>query len=281
MWSSKTLGSNLKYGFFRTLVKARMTSVARAIAIPIPIYYALKPTIRKRAYPYLKRRFPNASEFELFWRTCLLYRNLADILLDRIILANGGEIPVKEDATSLRLIAEVLRQGHGCVIVSHHFGCWQNGLNSLVKLRHPIAVVFWQEAKKEHDFFRYDREVEIISACGGIESAMQMRNVLKKNGILCIMGDRVTPGDKHIEKVNFLGGEISVPSFPYMMAETLGSPVIFAASIRINGAMTGLPAALLEAPRNGPKQFAAFMENLVRQYPHHFFNFYDIWNDYE
>lgn len=278
MWSSKSLGSRLKYGFFQYLAKLGLGSIARVFIFPISLYYSIKPKSRNLARHYLRRRFPAASSFELFRHTVRLYYNFANGLYDRILLGCGLPVPMAHDRKTLEKLKEILEDGKGCILVGAHIGVWQNGLAGLDELQRPIGVLFWMEETMEHDFFNYAKDINIINANGGVGSAIRMRNILKQNGILCIMGDRMTPGDREYAKVKFLGGEICVPMFPYLLSRRTGAPVVHSTSVRKKGVTTGLPAVVNRDLENAPEIFAEFMENLVEQYPHHFFNFYDIWD---
>lgn len=276
-WSSKSFGSRFKYGFFQTLIKFRLAGLARFLMLPIPLYYALKSQSRKRALPYLSRRFPNASPWRQFCHIFSLYRNFANALFDRLVIGSGGTIPIEQKPGAVELIKDSLAEGHGVVLVSAHFGCWQTGLLALSELNVKMAVVFWREERLEHDYFHYERDVEIINANGGIESVIKMRNILKANGILFFMGDRMTPGDRKFSIAEFLGGNIRLPVFPYLLARTMHSPVVFAASVRSGNRILGLPALRCPDYGDGPQLFTTFLERLICEYPLHFFNFYDMW----
>lgn len=277
MWSSKSFGSRFKYGFFQTLIRMRLTAIARMFIFPVPLYYSFRPDVRKRASYYLHRRFPNASKLQMFIHTFILYNNFANILFDRLIVGAGQKIPFVPDTETFAVLKDILAHGKGCIIVSAHFGSWQNGLVGLKEFGQPIGVVFWQEEKVEHHYFNYAGNVTIINANSGIESAIKMHALLRKNGILCIMGDRLTPVDKKPAKVDFLGGQIEIPTFPYRLSRVTGAPVLHAASIRKRGKIRGLPSIVNQGGSNAPNVFVSYLKGLVDSHPHNFFNFYDLW----
>lgn len=277
MWSSKSLGSRVKYGFFRALIKLRLDCLAWPLLWIIPLYYAINPRTKARSLPWLERRFPGSGSFARFCQTFRLYKNYAFILFDRMRAGAGRGLPVAHDPLGAGLIQEALKKGRGCVVVSAHAGCWQNGLIALADLGAPVGVVFWQEEKTEHAFFAYERDVEMINACGGLEAAMRMRALLKRNGILCFMGDRLTPGDKAWAEARFAGGSIRVPLFPYQLAERSGCPVFHAAAVRRAGAIAGLCVAPAGESGKEAEAFAAWLEDFAVRHPYEFFNFYDMW----
>lgn len=278
MWSSKSFGSRFKYGFFQTLIRMRLTAIARIFIFPVPFYYSLRPDVRKRASYYLRRRFPNASWMRMFAHTFILYNNFANVLFDRLIVGAGQKIPFIPDTETFALLKDILADGKGCIIVAAHFGSWQNGLAGLKEFGQPIGVVFWQEEKVEHHYFNYAGNVTVINANGGIESAIEMRSLLRKNGILCIMGDRMTPADKASAKVDFMGGQIEIPTFPYRLSRVTGAPVLHTASISEKGKIHGLPSIVNSGGPDAPQIFVSYLKKLVDSHPHNFFNFYDMWD---
>lgn len=279
MWSSKSFGSKLKYGFFICLIKLRLITLARLLIFPISTWYAIRPSVRARCRYYLNRRFPSSTPTRYFMHTLKLYHNFANILFDRILIGHGMKLPVQHDEYTMELLEDALGKGKGCVLVSSHFGSWQNGLMGLERLGKPVAIVLWQEEGVELPYFQYDKAIKVINACGGLKTAVEIRNVLRENGIVCMMGDRMTLADKTSRKVRFLGGSITVPTAPYAIAEMTGAAVVHAASVRSAGGGIRGVRGLENTCEWGeaPQVFADWLSSLVEKYPYDFFNFYDMW----
>lgn len=260
------------------LIRLRLTFIVRMLIYPVSFYYVLLPAVRKRAYPYLSRRFKENSGWKNFIRTAAIYHNFALTIFDRLLVSCGGKIDVIQNSASAALFKEVLAQNKGCLLVGAHFGSYQTGLKCLEKLGCPVSVVLWQNEALENDLFKYGQGINVIPATSGFETVMRIRDALKEKGIVCIMGDRLTAADRENVRVNFLGSPVPFPVAPYLLAKKLGAPVVHAASVHEHGAIRGLEAIVNDAPeREAPKIFAAWLENLVTERPCHFFNFYDIW----
>ncbi|MBQ4616134.1 MAG: lysophospholipid acyltransferase family protein [Mailhella sp.] len=292
MWTSKSLASRFKHEFFRTTVKMRLTAVARLLLYPVSFYYALNPAVRKRYSYYLEHRFGSSGGLAGLVRTARAYKNFADILLDRMILGISGTLPVKQDQSTLDTLRGILAEGNGCMLVSAHFGSWQLGTLGLEELGRPIHLVQWiDEGDVDRHYFQNSQhfhDIHIINAKEGFPAVVEIRKALKENGIVCFMGDRLTPNDRDSIAVPFLGGTIRIPSAPYVLASAAGAPIMHTFSVRKDSVITGLPpvvtrlapnirkdrAALEEAAR----RFASRLEELTLQYPFHFFNFYDVWS---
>lgn len=268
----------MKYGAFQWLIRLRLTILARLLIYPISFYYVLRPSVRKRIAPYLKRRFPNESGLINFFRTAAIYHNFATTIFARLLVNSGAKLNFVQNDKSVALFKKLLEKGHGCMVVGAHFGSYQVGLKCLEDLGYPVSVVLWRGDAIENNLFQYGKGVGVIPATAGFETVMRIRDALKGNGIVCIMGDRMTSGDSDYASVDFLGAPVTFPVAPYLLARKLGAPVVHAASVHEHGAIRGLEAIENDAPwAEAPRVFAAYLENLISKRPFHFFNFYDIW----
>ncbi|MCH5277102.1 MAG: lysophospholipid acyltransferase family protein [Desulfovibrionaceae bacterium] len=291
MWSSKSLGSSFQHTIFRILVRLRLLSLARVLLYPVSFYYVLRPSIRRRYQAYLHHRFGQFSFWLEIYRTAVAYKNFADVLLDRIIAGCGGHLIVCQNQKTLTLIKDILSEGHGCILISAHFGSWQTGLMGLEILERPIALLQWiDEGDVDRHYFQSDgkkRAISVIDARDGIPAVVNACNILRNNGIVCIMGDRMTSADEDYVEVEFLGGRIHVPAAPWILASLTRAPVVHAFSVRQRGQIQGLEACCIKMPpnirrhkdtiREAAQAFISHVEKLTQLYPFHFFNFYDMW----
>lgn len=291
MWSSKSLGSSFQHKIFRILVRLRLISLARLLLYPVSFYYALCPSIRRRYQSYLRHRFGQIPFLLELYYTAVAYKNFADVLLDRIIVGCCGHLIVYQNQKALTMLKEILSEGHGCILVSAHFGSWQVGLMGLEVLERPIALLQWiDQGDVDRHYFQSDgkkRNISVINTRDGISAVVNACNVLRGNGIVCIMGDRMTRHDEDSVEVDFLGGRVHVPTAPWILASLTGAPVIHAFSVRQGGQIQGLDAFCIKVPpdirrhkdaiRAAAQTFISHVEKLTHLYPFHFFNFYDMW----
>lgn len=291
MWSSKSLGSSLQHAFFRGLVRLHLSAAARLLLYPVSFYYALRPDIRKRYRPYLRHRFASSSFRQDLFRTAAAYKNFADVLLDRMIAGCGGSIAIRQNPDTLTALRTALAEGHGCLLVSAHFGSWQLGLMGLEVLGRPIALLqFVDREDVDRHYFESGgkkHEMSVINSRGGMASVIKVCGILRNNGIVCMMGDRMTPQDKEYVTADFLGAPIRLPAAPYILASLTGAPLVHTFSIRCKGEIHGLAGTLTRVPLNIRRDreglrtlaqaFLAQVEELTEHYPFHFFNFYDMW----
>ncbi|WP_418765229.1 hypothetical protein [Mailhella sp.] len=291
MWSSKSLGSSFQHAFFRWLVRLRLIPAARLLLYPVSFYYALRPDVRKRYRPYLRHRFGTASPARELRRTAVAYKHFADVLLDRMIVGCGGSVTVRQNEHTLSALRAALSEGRGCLLVSAHFGSWQLGLLGLETLGRPMALLqFVDKEDVDKHYFQVDgqrHDVRVINSRDGMAAVIAVCDTLRNNGIVCMMGDRMTPQDKEYVTVEFLGDAVRLPAAPYILASLTGAPIVHTFSVRENGAILGLPGTLTKVPNDVRRDrdalcalaqdFMAQVERLTERYPFHFFNFYDMW----
>ena len=295
MWTSKSLASRFKHEFFRTIVRMRLTAAARLLLYPVSFYYALNPAVRKRYSYYLEHRFASSGGLRGLLRTASAYKNFADILLDRMILGISGSLPVKQNECTMETLRGLLAEGKGCMLVSAHFGSWQLGTLGLEALGRPIFLVQWiDDGDVDRHYFqgsRHAHDIHVINARQGLSAVLEIHKALRENGIVCFMGDRLTPNDRDSVAVPFLGGSIRIPAAPYVLASAAGAPIVHTFSVRKDSVITGLAPVVTRVPPNirrnrealegAAKRFASRLEELTFQYPYHFFNFYDLWSSHD
>jgi predicted LPLAT superfamily acyltransferase len=291
-WSSKSLGSKAGHCFFNLLVKTGGVLPAYAILFPVVFWYTLLPSVRARSRPYLRRRFPQYGTFRL-WLACLrLNLSFGMVLLDRMIfriLKRGTLLSQEWDDRQIR---ELLEPGKGLIVLSCHVGAWQTGIAGLSVAGVPINVVLLQEQGNfDTHFFETGSSgpaVNIINPASPFGGMIDMLRALRRNEIVCVMGDRYLLADSNVLNVSLLGDDIPVPIFPYAVASASGAPVSVMATFR-EGPCT-VRAHVLDSfrvpPEVGKKQeaclpyaqrFAGTMERLALLCPYQFFNFYDMW----
>jgi predicted LPLAT superfamily acyltransferase len=203
-----------------------------------------------------------------------------------------GTLHVVQNEETIKNLHDILAEGHGCLLVSAHFGSWQVGLLGLEQLGRPIHIVQWtKNGDIDPHYFQgthMQHDIHIIDPAQGLSAIVQIYNALRHNDIVCMMGDRLRDYEKEYTTVNFLGDSIRIPNAPWVIASQTSSPVLHTFSIRKHGVVTGLPPLLVRVPsgiRKSPEllktlilRFTGHLEMLTAEYPCDFFNFYDMWS---
>ncbi len=295
-FSSKSFGSQLQHYFFYFLIHLRLVFLARFFLIFVTAYYALMPKYSKRSEPYLKRRFPHASTFEMYVHTYKIYSNFANLLLDRVIFANKNKLSIKSHTNnSQNLLLENLHNEEGCLILSGHLGAWQLGLFEFENVNKPINLVqLIQSGDNDKHYFQHSsyknkNSIKFISPADGFKASLEISQALNKNEIVCMMGDRVLHQHEKYILMPFLGGKIPLPLAPFSICSITQKAMLITFSVHEKDCIRGVWAEKISIPygiHKDPKQlepylarYIAALEFMVQNYPHQFFNFYDLWEE--
>ena len=121
---------------------------------------------------------------------------------------------------------------------------------------------------------------------GDMSHIYRINEVLQNGEVLAIAGDRkMSEQDKTIT-CTILGGEAKLPAGPFMLSASLKRPIIlcfvikekwnkyhiYTEELQVN---TSLPRQA--QPADLAQQYAARIEQMTRQHPYQWFNFYDFW----
>jgi len=294
LWSARSLGSAFQHRVFYALIRLGGRRAAYGLLYPVAAWYALfRPAVRKRAAPYLRRRFPGrgpAGRLLDFFRLCLA---LGRVLVDRAVLGILGPGSLEWRLEGREELQALLGEGRGLILLMAHAGSWQVAMGGLARLGPPASVLIHrEEGDVDRHFFEHGKgpaPLSLIDPAGHLGGILEMLRVLEKGELLCIMGDRLMGGSRSSVPVTFLGGEIPVPFSPYRLASATGAPIAvlfpyrsehdsygvrLARVIRVPGDLGRDPAAY----RLYAQQFIRALEAFVREQPYQFFNFFDMWS---
>ena len=225
-----------------------------------------------------------------------LYRHFFSFgmsLIDRYAFLLGRQSFFTYESVREDVIEQAVGRGGGVILLGAHIGNWEIAGNLLSKrLSAPLSYVMLDAErpdmrkilKKALD----SRATNIIPiGSDGLELMFSVREALRKNGIVCMHGDRSigTKGEKH----NFLGEDVVFPVGPFAIGAATGAPIV-----PFMVTKTGLRKYVLKAyapilfegvtPQNHDKyiftameRYVGILEQVVKEKPYEWFNFYDFW----
>jgi lauroyl/myristoyl acyltransferase len=137
--------------------------------------------------------------------------------------------PIRLELPAHDPLAEALRDGHGAVVVTGHFGNWDIAAKTLRDYRRPINVVMAREVNATtQEYVRAAREragVRVLFSDSSVFSSLNMIRALRQNEIVAIQLDRMLgPGGARL--VPFFGALAPFPSGPFVLARLAGAPVV-------------------------------------------------------
>ncbi|MGH8479256.1 MAG: hypothetical protein ACREXK_06730 [Gammaproteobacteria bacterium] len=266
-------------------------SAARALLYPIVWYFVVfSGPSRRAARRYLARvlgRRPGPSDLIRHFYT------FASIILDRVYLLTGQFHRFNITTEGLEVLAARLGEGHGCLLLGSHLGCFEvaraygKGVGMEVKLvMHEDNAPMIRAA-----LARLDPEaVTNVIPAGTVEAMLRVQECLARGGVVGILGDRVV-NPAHVVECPFLGRPAAFPAGTFRLASLLEVPVVLFFGLYLGGNRYAIHFELLAeridrarpdragAARYWTERYAERLEHYCRMAPYNWFNFYDYWGE--
>ena len=285
-------GGRLGYAIFHRLIRWFGVRPAYALLIYLLPYYVLcRPSARRLAAPYLKRRYPDLTAVGRFFKTVGYYYSFGRMLIDQAAMGILGPQHFSADFPSSRELAQRAQQGRGLILLTSHVGCWQAAMANMGELKLPVHFQFQSDARTagrhffdlagQRDLFR------IVSPQSFLGGLVELTAALHAGQCVAVMGDRAWGG--RTRPARFLGDVALFPVSAYQLAVSTGADVVVLLTARTGRCAyriyqtcitepsdwTGLPRAaaidlLLE-------RYVRCLEEHLRRYPLAWFNFFDFW----
>jgi Kdo2-lipid IVA lauroyltransferase/acyltransferase len=225
-------------------------------------------------------------KFSLNWTDIMLMIRLRGEKLNALIGSRaGGEY-----------LDAALAEGRGAILISPHLGNWELGGLGLAEMGYTINVLTFREPDERvndlREKVRGDRGIRFIYVDREDTSPLaiiEAVNVLRRNEILCLLGDR--DGSSHTASMEFMGRPADIPLGAAYLSLASGAPV-FPVFVPLEGkrystvmeepvCFTGGHGAHKEAIKSGMEKILRVFERYVRAYPDQWYNFYDYWGAME
>ncbi len=291
-WSSKSVGSKLQHEIFYTLIRIGGRPAAYTLLKPVAAWYAIRPDIRRRAFPYVRHRFPGVSNLQATRHIFHLYHNFGKTLIDRAVAGILGSGQFQVHFPQQQLVLELLEQKRGLIIINSHVGCWQLAMSALPHIPVPVHMLIHREPgdidRHYHEHSSGQTPFNIIDPTTATGASLQLVDALKRGEVVNLMGDRIFGSSKHAVAVPFLGEEAAFPTTAYKLAAATGAPCLILLSAKTGPAAYTLrvpriievPAGTSLRPRRLRPYLSQYVETLeayCKEYPYQFYNFFDLW----
>jgi predicted LPLAT superfamily acyltransferase len=291
-WNSRSIGSRFQHGVFYGVIRILGRPAAHLLLRVVVFWYvAFRPVARRRAAPYLSRRFPGQGSLARWRHAYRLVLAFGKALVDQAVLGILGGGPVQAGPADQAELKALLAEGRGLVLLTAHVGGWQMAMAGIGTLDRPVTLVIHRAAGDVEKYFFEHRQdgppFRILDPAGPLGGMVAMVQALDEGGVLGLMGDRAM-GEPGALPVSFLGGTIRVPYSPYRLASATGAPIAVLLAHDAGGPVPVLALARVirvpaglgrrpEAYQPYAQQFAQALEAYVAERPYQFFNFYDLW----
>lgn len=263
--------------------------VSELLLLPITLWFlATSPPSRASSREYLARALGRPPRSRDVARH---FHSFACAILDRVFLLTGRTAGFRIDTEGLEHVTNVLARGQGCVLMGAHLGSFEV-LRTLSR-HSPVpvrALMFRANAGPLTDLLDRlspglrDSVIEI----GDTASMLRVREAVERGEIVGILADRTPQGHPQVV-APFLGHPAAFPAGPFVLAATLGVPVVLFHGVRTGRrryAIRFSPFAdrlvLRRASRSADltaavARYAAAVEDGCRAHPFNWFNFFPFW----
>ncbi len=295
-WSGRTRGGVFGNWLFVTLIRGVGLYPAYALLVFVAAYFvALAPTARRASIHYLVRvgavsASPPSRGLGAF-RHFFAY---GVTLIDRIAVLSGATTKFSFVFEGEPEIRRALARGKGLVLVGAHCGNWEIAAQLLAGLDVTVNILLF-EGERENvqrvmgNVFR-DRRWNIICVDGSGNETLHALAALRRGEVVAVLADRtIADRAKGFVPVRFLGDDAQFPIGPHLLAAVAGAGLIHAFAMRTRlfhyrfyVFPCGYPILTShsnrqEELRSWVELFASRVEELLRQYPFQWNNFFDFW----
>ena len=265
---------------------------ARLLLYPIVGYFLLTGgAARAASRNYLRRVLGR----EPGWRdTARHFHAFASVALDRFFLVTGDTSGFDVRFHRPPELDAIVQRGAGCLLVLAHIGGYEAMRATGVHQRRlPLRILM--DLAHNRMFMgliqRLNPDIanRIIDASQrGPELVLALKQALDEGAMVGIMADRARADERSVP-VQFLGGTARLPAGPWILAGTLGVPVVLAFGLYRGGnrydihfevfaERLTLPRATRDsAVKQCVQDYAQRLEHFTQLAPYNWFNFYDYW----
>lgn len=293
-WEGRSVASSGGIWIFMKAIRLLGLGPAYFILWFTAAYY----TVFVRFYvKYLKSYRKKLNLKTNFWNIYKHDYYLGANMVDRFAHLVMKKSPFHFTCIGEHFLHEALNQKKGMILISSHVGNQEIGGDVLFE--HLKTRVNFVQLDNEKESIKNvtkqateKREINIISTnLDDLEMMIQIKNALNNNEIVCFLGDRVM-GNEDSKPINFLGKETRFPTGPFRVALITGAPVITTVTVK-TGFKTYLQKVYNQITfdnisrsdrdhylQKAMEEYATNLEEMVREYPYQWFNFYDYWGEF-
>jgi len=270
---------------------ARLVGFHAGQALLWPItawFYATSSAARSASRDYLGRVLGRPATARDVFRHIYTF---ACAILDRVFLIIGSTAAFTVETAGLDALDAIVAQGRGCVLLGAHLGSFE--ALRMVARQSPVPVRPLMYRGNTGALTRTLERLDPALASSVIEigsatAMLRVHECVARGEIVGILADRAPGAHKRV-LAPFLGTPAAFPTGPFVLAASLGVPVMLFSAVRTGPrryAVRFEPFAdrivLDRATRQADLQacvarYAAQLEALCRAHPFNWFNFYLFW----
>lgn len=288
-WQGKSKGTPLGYRIFVWVLKTFGVLPAYFLLRFVVLYYFFFSYRASRQIYLLYRHRLGYSWFSSLTKLYKNYFLLGQSLIDKVVLMAGIKNNFSFDFDGEENLRQIAAMQKGGILLSAHIGNWDIAGHLFTRLETPINIVLYdgehEQIKQYLDGVTGKRSVNIILIKEDLSHIYAISDAFGKNELVCMHADRFLEGNKTMN-IDFLGEEARFPIGPFQLASTFKVPVSFVFAVKESKLHYHFFASEIKDYSNIAKKelvqymltdYAAAMEEKLKQYPEQWFNYYNFW----
>ena len=288
MWV-KQRGSDIGYKLILATYKIIGYQGAKVIIWFVSLFYA---TITKKEREAMRDYYQRVGVSYSFWYYFSHINQFALSIFDRFVTKLDPDIFEIDRTNRDKFLQKNKRESR--IVALAHLGNWANTFVAFRYENHTINIITNEKLKKsianyEKSLkYQHSSSVKTINLQEGLNATLQIVGAFKRGEDVAIMVDRLVDTNKFVE-VDFLNSITKFNRNPFEIAYNRGVPIIgvtvirtgdkkyklfFSDPIIVNKSIKKEKAIAIMA-----NQYAKYLENIVKEYPKQWFNFYKFWEN--
>lgn len=252
---------------------------------PVGFYFLADSKARRGIASLYRRLSLGQPSWQALPRSFKNFWWFALSIIDRIDFAQG----TKRLPQMSKVPGTVQSIRPGSIVLASHIGDWLFGGLRLTGKASQLAIL--ADPGRTPEFLRQIKgpnglPVTLVdSRQDPIPLILSLRETLAAGGVVCVMADRLMAGNTPLP-ARFLGAEADFPEQPFRLAQLLAAPVYAFCATRSRGGLRASYALHIEELSPCAKgedtaallsRYVQFLEERLKEGPHHWFNFFPFW----
>ena len=287
-WDGRFRGGYLGNLIFDCLIRYGGVYPAYVLLLFVAVYFIPAAPRATSSIWYYNRRILHYGFFKSMVMLYLHYFSFGQVLIDKVAIVQGRNKEYRFDTENRDAFMKSFQdfRESGCVFIGAHVGSWESGVRFFGQEGKKINVVMFNASSSRERHISGDHKILSLSE-DPIENTLKIKAVLDAREYVCFQGDRFIEGQRTL-KVPFMGEDAEFPLGPFLFSVRLKVPVVFYFSMRLPGKGYRFYLKLAEPVSDGSSepaqrqlldQYIKILEDIVRQYPQQWFNFYPFWGN--
>lgn len=274
-WSGKTDGTPFMQRALIWIIGHVSIRVPYAfVAVVVPFYMLFHREGYRAIYAFMRQRMgykPLTAFLNVYRNHCAFGK----VVIDRFAAYAGRKFSFTMQGTE---VFDRLSDGNeGFVTLSSHTGCFEMSGYTMKPHKKMNVIVYGGETEtvmrnRGRQFGL--NNINMIMVSSDMAHLFEINAALNRGEIVSLPADRLFGSAKYIE-CDFFGGKAKFPAGAFTLAKAKGSKTVAVFAMKT----ATYQYHLIMKEVDGAQQYADTLEEVVRQYPLQWFNFFDFWNE--